>query len=264
MRRLLSTLTLVVAFALPAVSQEPEAAPETVTVPELQSSSPFTEGERAALHAEIRAYLLDHPELLMEMLQILEQKKQATAAVTDQQLLAANADAIFDDGFSWVGGNPEGGFTIVEFLDYQCGYCRRAQPEVEELLASDGNIRLIVKEMPILGPGSDLAARAAVATLISEGPEAYAALHGRLMRLKGQIDDVSLDKTLEDAGLDPAAIRAAMEDPEVDRRIAATRALAETLQISGTPTFVFDDRMVRGYVPLEQMRNLVGELRSVD
>ena len=109
--------------------------------------------------------------------------------------------------------------------------------------------------MPILGPGSELAARAAVATLITRGPEAYAALHDRLMALEGEITDVSLDQALAEAGLDPAAIRAAMEDPEVDRRLAATRALAEKLAISGTPTFVFDDRMVRGYLPLAQMRD---------
>jgi protein-disulfide isomerase len=232
-------------------------------VPQLQSS-PFGEGERAALHAEIRAYLLAHPELLVEMMQLLEQKQQAEAAETDRRLVAANSAEIFDDGFSWVGGNPEGSLTVVEFLDYQCGYCRRAQPEVRELVASDGDIRLIVKEMPILGPGSELAARAAVATLISAGPEAYATLHDKLMTVPGEITDLSLDRALTESGLEPAAVRAAMQDPEVERRLAATRALAEKLAISGTPTFVFDNRMLRGYVPLAQMRDLVGELRAVD
>lgn len=224
----------------------------------------FTDAEREALHAEIRSYLLANPDILMEMLQILEQKKQAAATVTDQQLVADNRDAIFDDGFSWAGGNPEGSVTIVEFLDYQCGYCRKAQPEVTELLKSDGDIRLIVKEMPILGPGSELAAKAAVATLIAKGPEAYAALHDRLMRSKGKIDDTSLDRTLVESGLDPEAIRVAMQDPEVERRLAETRALAEKLSIAGTPTFVFDDQMVRGYVPLDTMKDLVGSARSVD
>jgi protein-disulfide isomerase len=227
-------------------------------------SSPFTAGEREALHAEIRSYLLANPELLMEMLQILEEKKQATAAVNDQELVAQNRDAIFDDGFSWVGGNPDGDVTIVEFLDYQCGYCRKAQPEVTELLDADGDIRLIVKEMPILGPGSELAARAAVATMIAEGPEAYATLHDRLMRTKGEIDDALLDKTLVESGLDPVAIRVAMDDPEVERRLSETRALAGKLAIAGTPTFVFEDRMVRGYVPLDTMKSLVGEARAVN
>ena len=225
-------------------------------------SSPFSDAERTALHAEIRAYLLAHPELLMEMMQLLEAQQQAEQARADQDLVAANAPELFDDGFSYVAGNPEGSFTIVEFLDYQCGFCRRAQPDVGELLASDGDIRLIVKEMPILGPGSDLAARAAVATLIAEGPEAYAELHERLMTIPGQITDQSLDAALTETGLDPARIRTAMQDPEVEHRLAATRGLAEKLAIAGTPTFVFENRMVRGYLPLEQMRGLVAELRA--
>lgn len=237
--------------ALPAVAQE--ATPS--------QSSPFTDAQRAALHAEIRAYLLDHPEIVMEMVQKLDQKQKEATAETDRDLVAQNVDAIFDDGFSWVGGNPEGSFTIVEFLDYQCGFCRKAQPDVRALLGEDGDIRLIVKELPILGPGSELAARAAVATLVSQGPDQYAALHDRLMAIQGPIDDTILDATLVDAGLEPAAIRAAMEDPEVERRLQATRSLAETLAISGTPTFVFDNRMVRGYLPLPQMQELVAALR---
>ena len=261
MRPLLLASALALA-ALPAAAQEMAPA-QSMPAPSMPAqSSPFSDAERAALHAEIRAYLLAHPELLMEMMQLLEAQQQAEQARTDQDLVAANAAELFDDGFSYVAGNPEGSLTIVEFLDYQCGFCRRAQPEVKELLASDGDIRLIVKEMPILGPGSELAARAAVATLITEGPEAYARLHERLMTIPGQITDQSLDAALTDLGLDPAAIRTAMQDPEVERRLAATRGLAEKLAIAGTPTFVFENRMVRGYLPLEQMRGLIADLRA--
>lgn len=229
-----------------------------------QQSSPFSEGERAALHSEIRAYLLAHPEVLLEVIQELEQRQQAATVANDQTLIAANAAAIFDDGFSHVVGNPEGSLTLVEFLDYQCGYCRRAHPEIAALLASDGDIRLIVKEMPILGPGSELAARAALSTLIAEGPDAYVALHDRLMTLQGEITDVRLDALLAELGHDPAAIRAGMHDPEVDRRLAATRTLAETLAISGTPTFVVGDRMLRGYLPPEAMQEVLAEVRAAD
>lgn len=227
-----------------------------------QQSSPFTDGERAALHAEIRAYLLENPEILLEAMQELEKRQQAATAANDAERIAANAPAIFEDGYSYVAGNPQGSLTIVEFMDYQCSFCRRAYPEVGELLDADGDIRLIVKEMPILGPGSELAARAALATLIAEGPERYATLHDRLMRLKAEITDERLDALLTELGLDPAAIRAGMYAPEVDRRLAETRALAETLGISGTPTFVFSDRMLRGYLPLEAMRGLVSEVRA--
>jgi protein-disulfide isomerase len=245
MRPLLSALILAATAALPAAGEEAQ--------PGL---------DRAALHAEIRAYLLENPEILNEMVAILEDRQQEAEAEADKALVAAHADAIFADGFSYVGGNPEGGVTIVEFLDYQCGFCRRAHPELSELIAADGDIRWIVKELPVLGPGSELASRAAIATLLRDGPEGYAALNDRLMQLDGPITDASLDATLVEAGLDAAAIRAGMQDPEITRRIDATRDLAAKLEVAGTPTFVFDDRMLRGYAPSERMQALITEIRA--
>jgi protein-disulfide isomerase len=130
-----------------------------------------SETERAALHEEIRAYLLENPEILSEMIALLEQQREEETSADARDLVADNTDAIFDDGFSFVGGNPDGAITVVEFLDYQCTFCRRAHPDLQELLGADGDIRWIVKELPILGPGSELASRAAIAVLISEGPE---------------------------------------------------------------------------------------------
>jgi len=224
----------------------------------------LTETERAAFGAEVRAYLLENPEILSEMVALLEERQQAATEAEDGALVATQAGALFDDGFSYVGGNPEGDVTIVEFLDYQCSFCRRAHGEVMSLLAEDGNIRWIVKELPILGPASVTASRAAIATLIAAGPDAYGALNDHLMRLDGPVTDASLDAGLVAAGVDPAAIRAAMDDPEIDRRIAETRALAERLAIRGTPSFVFGDRMVRGFVTADVMRGLVEDLRGIN
>lgn len=231
---------------------------------EMSPIPPLEDTERSALHAEIRAYLLDNPEILVEMLALLEEKQQAEAVANDRDLIARNAEAIFDDGFSFVGGNPEGSLTVVEFLDYQCGYCRRAHPEVAELIEADGDIRWIVKELPILGEDSLTASRVAIATLIQAGPEAYAEVNDALMRLDGPVSDARLDAVLEAAGLDSEEIRTNMNDPEVDRRIAETRDLARRLQVSGTPTFIFDARMVRGYLPLADMEGLVEELRALN
>jgi protein-disulfide isomerase len=228
------------------------------------AQSTMTAAERAAFGAEVRAYLLANPEILSEMVALLEERQQAATEAEDGALVAAEAAALFDDGFSFVGGNPEGDVTIVEFLDYQCSFCRRAHGEIMSLLSEDGNIRWIVKEMPILGPASETASRAAIATLIAAGPEAYAILNDHLMRLEGPVTDTSLDAGLVAAGVDPAEIRAGMADPEVDRRLAETRALAERLAIQGTPSFVFGDRMVRGFVTAEVMRDLVVDLRGIN
>ncbi|PZQ49188.1 MAG: disulfide bond formation protein DsbA [Rhodovulum sulfidophilum] len=255
MRQLLLALTPLLALAgAPGAMAEDQAKPGLDMSP----------AEREAFQSEIRDYLLANPEILNEMVRVLDQRQKAQASMSDRELVAKNADAIFDDGYSWVTGNPEGGFTLVEFLDYQCGYCHKAMPELTELLSSDGDIKMIVKDFPILGPGSELAARATTATMIAEGPEAYGRLHDVLMAGKGQITDESLDRAMKKADLDPKAIRAAMEDPEVDRRIAANRALADQLAITGTPTFVFQSDMVRGYVALADMRKIVDELRGTN
>ena len=218
--------------------------------------------EREAFRAEVHDYLLDHPEVLKEMIAALDARERAASDTADRQAVELNARALFADGYSYVGGNPDGDLTLVEFLDYQCGYCRKAFPEIGQLIETDGNIRFIVKDFPILGPGSELAARAATAAMIHNGPEAYARLHDRLMQSKGPVTQASLDGAIEQSGLDPEAIHAAMNDPEVDRRLAENLALGRALAISGTPTFVFSDRMVRGYVPLSDMRHLAETLRE--
>lgn len=246
LRRALAAAAAVAALSLPAAALDLGA---------------MTEAEREAFGAAVRAYLLEHPEVLLEAVDVLNARQAAAQAGADAALVAANLDAIADDGFSWVGGNPEGDVTVVEFLDYRCGVCRRSHPEVWEMIATDGNIRYIVKEFPILGPQSDLSSAFAVATLIEAGPEAYEAMHQALMALEAAATEPALLRLAEALDLDGAAILARMADPEVERRIAATRELAIRLQINGTPTFVFGDRMVRGYVPIATMQSLLAELR---
>lgn len=116
----------------------------------------LTEEERAAFRDEVRAYLLDNPEVLIEAIGVLEQRQAGASAEEDSSLIAVNAEAIFDDGHSWVAGNPEGSVTLVKFSDYTCGFCKRAYPEVQDLLQLDGDIRFILKEMPILGPSAEI------------------------------------------------------------------------------------------------------------
>lgn len=239
-------LVLAVCLAAPAVAQAPV----------------FDEAERQAIREEVRAFLLENPDILQDMIGLLEEEQAVAQEGADLELITTHADDIFADGFSHVGGNPEGDVTVVEFLDYQCGFCRRAHPELQALLERDGNIRLVTKEYPILGPGSELASRAAVATLIEEGAEAYERLGTALMGVEGQITDASLDAALREAGLDPAPIRDQMNSEEVSRRLAETRTLGQTLGVSGTPTFIFEDQILRGYLPLEAMEALVGTLRE--
>lgn len=242
--RLLTSLALTLTLGAPLTAQEMSA------------------DERATFRAEVRAYLLENPEVLMEAIGVLEGREQQAARTRDVDMIADNADALYFDPKSYVGGNPDAEFTIVEFLDYRCGFCRRAHPEVAALIAADPNIRYVIKELPILGEESETAARYALAVQEVAGDEAYYDVHNTLMEFQGNISEPALARLSDTFDLDHAAVSDAMYGPDVAEAIANNRALAARLQITGTPSFVFDDQMLRGYVPLAQMEQIVAELRA--
>ncbi|MFT6457619.1 DsbA family protein [Pseudophaeobacter arcticus] len=222
----------------------------------------MTAEERAAFGAEVRAYLMEHPEVILEAVNLLEQQQAADEANRDVALVAANQDELYNDGYSWVGGNPEGDITLVEFMDYRCGYCRKAAPEVAELLQADGNIRLIVKEFPILGEASVFASRFAVATKQIAGDEAYEQVHDALITISSELNEVTMRRLAEGLSLDADAILAAMDSEAVTNELRRTRALAQNLAISGTPTFVLGNQLLRGYLPADQLKIMVDEQRE--
>ncbi len=222
----------------------------------------MSETERSTLRDEIRAYLLDNPEVIMEAVAILEQRQADAQAMGDVEMVRANSEALLNDGYSWVGGNPDGDITLIEFTDYRCSFCRRAHPEVEQLLESDGNIRFILKEFPILGEESVLSSRFAIAVKQIAGDDAYKAAHDMLISYRGNITPEALERMAGELDLDAAAITAQMTSDEVTQVIAANHALAGRLQISGTPTFVLQDQLLRGYMPLADMQRLVAEARK--
>jgi len=222
----------------------------------------MTAAERDSFRAEVRAYLLENPEVIVEAMDMLQGREHSAEVARDRQMLEDQAAAIFDDPASWVGGNLQGDITIVEFIDYRCGYCRKANDEVAELVASDGNIRLIFKEFPILGEASLLSSRFAISVLQLHGAAPYKTAHDALIALRGEPDQATLIRLAEDLGLDPTAILAQMPTDAVTSVIKANHALADVMQISGTPTFVVNGVMVRGYVPLEGMRQIVAAERG--
>lgn len=218
--------------------------------------------DRAAFGDAVRAYLLENPDVIVEAINVLETRQQEAQAQADVNLVAQYADALFDDGFSWVGGNPDGDIVLVEFMDYRCGYCRRAHPEVLDLIANDGNIKLVVKEFPILGEASMISSRFAIATKHVAGDEAYSQVHEALIAFTGDPSDVALRRIADELGLDADPILEKMDSDDVTSEIATTRALAQALQINGTPTFVLHDELLRGFVPADQMADIVSDKRG--
>ena len=224
--------------------------------------SNLTDGERDAFRAEVRAYLLDNPEVLMEAIAVLDARNAQQADASDRNMIAANAAALFESPADLVLGNPEGDITMVEFLDYRCGYCKKAHPDVKALLENDGNIKLIVKEFPILGEASVLASRFAIATHLVAGDAAYADIYEALMSAGNNVTEGSLKRLLRGTDVDVDAVMDKLNSDEVTKIIAQNHALGQAMQINGTPAFVMETELIRGYVPYDSMIEIVAELRA--
>jgi protein-disulfide isomerase len=206
----------------------------------------------------VREYLLKNPEVIMEALQILQQRQRAAEAENFKRAIAERSDEILNDPAAPVGGNPAGDVTLVEFFDYNCPYCRRVAPTVTELEEADPDLRIVYKEYPILGPGSQFAARAALAAR-KQGK--YIPFHNALMQATGQVTEATVMKVAREVGLDTGQLRADMQDSAIDEAIARNLQLADALGIDGTPSFVIGDRLVPGAVELSTLQRLVARAR---
>jgi len=214
-----------------------------------------------AVEGIIKDYLMTHPEVIFEAVQAMKKRDTAAAEAQAMVELKSNSKALRHDPDSFVGGNPDGNVTVVEFFDYRCGYCKKVHPVVAKLLESDKNIRLVYKEFPILGPQSKLAAIAAIAALRSD-PGKYLDFHNALMTARGDLTHQAVQDIAAEVGLDVKALTTAMRDPKIQPIVARNYQLAQVLGITGTPGFVIGDTIVPGYIDLNQMRELIEQART--
>lgn len=221
----------------------------------------MTEAEQEAFGQAVRDYLMANPEVLIESINVLEERRAADAVANDKQLVAEFEDEIFDDGHSWVGGNPDGDLTMVEFIDYRCGVCRQFNQEVHDLVEADGNIRLVLKEFPILGQDSDASARFAVAVKQIAGDEAYMKAHDALITLRGAATEDALTKIAGEIGVDAKEVLAAMSSDAVSEVLRSNHELGQKMAIQGTPSFVIGSELLRG-VPQAGLTATVADIRS--
>ena len=224
--------------------------------------SAMSAADKAAFGEAVKTYLMENPEVLVEAINKLEERQQAAQADNDKVLVQSNAEELFHFAGDWVGGNPEGDVTMVEFIDYKCTYCKKAYEVVEEVLKKDDKIRFVVKEFPILSEQSVLAARFAVATRQVAGDAAYEKVHDALMAVRGDITLESLQRLAEEAQIDAKAVMAQMNTEEVTAVLRANAQLAERMAIAGTPAFVVGGQLLRGYAPAEVMAQIVADERG--
>ena len=195
----------------------------------------------AAFGQRVRAYLLQHPEVIREAVNKLAENDRVAAAKATTESMNKYRAQLERDPRDFV-ANPDGKVTVVEFFDYRCGYCKLAAPEIVKLIQENPDVRFVFKEMPIFGSVSDSAAKIA---LTPQGKAKGLDLYGRWMAEKA-LDDAAVDRHLAGAGLDAAAVRKASTDPAIERQILDTRALATALKIDGTPAFIVGDTMIPG------------------
>ncbi|WP_309084527.1 DsbA family protein [Chelativorans sp.] len=213
------------------------------------------------VEAIVRDYLLANPELLLEVQSALEAKMRTEQAAASRQAISEAAEQIFNNANDGVIGNPQGDVTIVEFFDYNCGYCKRALSDMEALIASDKNLRFVLKEFPILGPESHQAHVVSVAfrKLV---PEKYAEYHRRLLGTEGRANEETAIKLALELGADEAALRQEMKDPEIEKMFGETYELANRLQISGTPAYVVGNEIISGALGHDHLSEKIAAARQ--
>jgi protein-disulfide isomerase len=207
----------------------------------------------------VARYLDNNPEAVVDAIRAFQAKEEKQAREDERQLVRANADEIFRQPGDPVLGNPQGDITLVEFFDYRCGYCKRALDSVLALAAQDGNVRIVLKEFPILGQGSVLAARASLAALKQDR---YAAFHELMMRHNGDIDAQAIESVAVEAGLDAERLRTDMNDAQIITTLKRNYELAETLGIKGTPAFLVGDQLIPGAVSIDKLKQAVATARK--
>ncbi|MGQ9371059.1 DsbA family protein [Azospirillum sp. A39] len=219
----------------------------------------FDDGQRRAIEQIVREYLVKNPEVIVEAMEELQQREQLAEQQKARKALAANRSKLLDNSADPVTGNPRGDVTVVEFFDYQCGYCKAVQNDVQRLIEGDGKLRFVFKEFPILGPESLVASKAALA---SRAQGKYLEFHNALMAHRGKLDEATIMRLAGSVGLDTAKLKAAMQSDEIETIVAENHALAEALGIRGTPAFVIGEELVPGAIKLEQMKDLIAKARK--
>ncbi|RDE06739.1 DsbA family protein [Sphingomonas aracearum] len=206
-------------------------------------------GERARMEAVVRDYVLSHPELIPEAMQRLQDKQTGSAVALNRKAIQTPF------GNAWA-GNPRGDVTVVEYFDYNCGYCRASLPLVRQLIASDPNVKVVFREWPILAQSSVDAARLSLAAAEQGKFEAF---HDALYNA-GPVSPETMRAAAAKAGVDPAGV--ARLGDRADKEIALNRQVARDLGLNGTPSWVIGDKVVSSMLPLDKLQQLVAEART--
>jgi len=222
----------------------------------------FSAPQKSEIERIIKDYIVSHPEVLQEAIAELDKRQAAADLEKAKTAVADNAETLFNSNRHVVLGNPKGDVTLVEFFDYNCGFCKRALPDMLELLKDDPRLKIILKEFPVLGPGSVEAAKVAVAVRMQDKTgKKYLDFHQKLLGGRGQADKAHALAVAKEVGMDMKRIDADMASEEVKVSLDESLKLAETLGLNGTPSYIIGTDVVVGAVGLDALRTKVSTAR---
>ncbi|WP_026352569.1 DsbA family protein [Yoonia vestfoldensis] len=228
-------------------------------------AAPIVGAAQGMTEDQVKALVLEtireNPDIIVEALQILELEQQEAQAAAAKAVLAEQREILENDPNAPVIGNPDGDVTVVEFFDYNCPFCRNAKLELDGLLSADGNVRVVMREWPVLGEGSVFAARAALA---SRAQGKYEEFHNALMTMDGRAEEQSVIRVAARVGLDVDQLRRDMDAPEIAEHLQLSSGLGRALGFTGTPSFVIGENLAPGMIRADQMQQLVAAARATN
>ena len=224
-----------------------------------QDEQIFTQKQQDALKKLVHDYLIENPGVIADAIEALRQKEDLAADLAAKKTMAERKDEIFNDPDSPVIGNPKGDVTLVEFFDYRCPYCKAMSEQIFDTVKSDGKVKLVLKEFPVLGPESVTAARAALA---AREQKKYEDFHKAMMRLKEPVTEKVVFKVAAEVGLNVEKLKKDMEDQKIDTILRNNIRLAHDLDISGTPAFIIGDQLIPGSISAQSLKQVIEQTRK--
>ncbi len=224
-----------------------------------QEDPTLTPKQQEAIKKLVHDYLMENPSVISEAIDALRQKEELAAEMGAKKALTDRKDELLNDPEAPVLGNPKGDVTIVEFFDYRCPYCKSMSDMLFDTVKADGKVRLVMKELPVLGPDSVTASRAALA---AKNQKKYEEFHKALMRLKGPVNDQTLMKTAAEVGLNVEKLKKDMDDDRIDTALKNNVHLAHALNVEGTPGFIIGDQIVPGAMTQQSLKQLIDQARK--
>jgi protein-disulfide isomerase len=224
-----------------------------------QNAGALTEAQKKEIRGLVREYILQNPEIIPEAVQILQEREESKKTAQAVSAIRANKAALFSPPEGTVLGNPKGDVTVVEFFDYNCGYCKQVFPTMMETVKEDGKVKLVVKEFPILGNPSVVAARAALA---ARKQNKYAELHTAMLTHRGSLTEDTIMKLAADVKIDVKKLQVDMKAPEINEILARNHKLAQDLGIQGTPAIVIGETLVPGALQKDHLKELIADARK--